>query len=214
MASTAHASFPSSVAAPAPVAAAAAAAASASSAALAPFPAVPRNVARASTAGADDVVGDVGPVGALPRLVAWRPTVGAAGASQEVVLTQGAVEQGQLAQLHAAQVVLALGHFHTLPDYLLDPVYGFAHILLARSCDESMQRFVFTRQWLAILATHFAFLDGALAPNDDLGSRFLFQGLERVAPWADQQADKVDVWVLLLRDHHFFAHTDQRGFVI
>ena len=70
-----------------------------------PLLAVPGDVPRVAARGADDAVGDVGLVLALPRLVVGRPAVGAPGA---LALAQGAVEQGQFAQLGAP----ARGIFH------------------------------------------------------------------------------------------------------
>lgn len=36
------------------------------------------------------------------------------------------------------------------------------------------------------------------------------QGFERVSTWADEQSNKVDIWVFLLRYHHLVVHPDHR----
>lgn len=52
-----------------------------------------------------------------PRLVVGGAAVGAA---RRVALPESPVELRQFPQLHAAEVVLSLGHLHTLTDHLLD----------------------------------------------------------------------------------------------
>lgn len=74
-------------------------------------------MAGAAAARADDVVGDVGLVRAEPGLVVGGAAIGAA---RPVVLAQRPVQQGELAQLVAPQVVLALRHLHALADDLVD----------------------------------------------------------------------------------------------
>lgn len=67
---------------------------------------------------ADDRVRDVGLVGALPRLVSGRSAVRAA--RTELALAECAVQHGQFAQLHLAQVVLVLGYLDCFFNDLLD----------------------------------------------------------------------------------------------
>lgn len=179
---------------------------------------------------AHNVVGDVRLVGAQPRLVIGGAAVGAARA---VGLAQRAIQLGQLAQLHAPQIVVALGHFDALPDDVLDAVDGLFDALRIGGRDERVQRFVFARQRLAILAADFALFDAALAADDDLGAGVLFHGcgamsgtfcirkfnankqrrrltFQCVSARTDQQTDEIDVGMLLLRNQNLVADTYDR----
>ncbi len=63
-----------------------------------------------------------------------------------------------------------------------------------------MQRFILPRERLSIPGGHFALLDATLAAYNYLGAGLLLQGLERVAAWSDDEADKVDLGMAVLRD--------------
>ena len=164
--------------------------------------AVARNVAGAAARRADDVVRNVRLVRAEPALVLVRAAVVAA---RPVRLAQRAVQLGQLAQLHPAQVVVALRHLDALPDHVLDAVDRLLHRLRIARGDERVQRLVLARQRLPVLAPHLTLLYRALAADDDLGARVLLHRLQRVAARPDQQPDEVDIGVLLLRDEHLVA---------
>ena len=66
----------------------------------------------------DDSVGDVGFVRALPSFVGRGAAVGTAGT--EFAFTEGAVQHGQFAQLHFAEIVLVFGNLDSLFDDLLN----------------------------------------------------------------------------------------------
>ena len=91
--------------------------------------AVASDVAGAAAVGANDGVGHVGLVGALPGLVRRGAAVGAA--RSELALAERAVQHGQLAQLHLAQIVLVLGHLCVNDSMLmhvpLQPKCRFSH---------------------------------------------------------------------------------------
>lgn len=131
------------------------------------------NVAGAAARRAHNVVGDVWLVRTQPALVLRRATVGA---PRSVGFAQRTVQLGQLAQLHAAQIVVALGHLDALSDDVLDLVDRLLDALGIGGRDERVQRFVFAGQRLAVLAADFTLLDGALAADDDFGTSFLFHG--------------------------------------
>lgn len=168
-------------------------------------------MADASAGGAHDVVGDVGSVLALPTLVVISSAVAA---SRTVSLSKSSVEKRQLPQLVPPQVVLAFGHVDSLLDDLVDLGYGFLDGLGVHGGHVGVQRLVFTRQRLAVLATHLALLDRALAPNDDLGTRLFFHRFEGIASGSNEQPDKVDFRVLVLRNHYFVVDFDLRWLVV
>ena len=85
--------------------------------------AVAGDVTGAAALVAHDGVGDVGLVGTLPRLVRRGAAVGAA--RSELALAERAVEHGQLAQLHFAQVVLVLRHLHSSHPFTQPVVFDF-----------------------------------------------------------------------------------------
>lgn len=157
---------------------------------------------------AEDVVGHIRLVRTQPALVLCGAAVVAA---RRVRLAQRAVQLRQLPQLHAAQVVVTLGHLNALLDHILDPVHGLLHRLCIAGRDERVQRLILARQRLPVLAAHLALLHGALAANYDLGARVLLHRLQRVAARSNQQADKVDVGVLFLRNEDLVADTDHWG---
>ena len=86
--------------------------------------AVPGSVPHPPASPAHHIVGHVGLVLALPRLVIGGPAVGALG---HPVLPQGAVQQGQLPQLHLPQLVAALRHLDSLLDHLPEGSFGCLH---------------------------------------------------------------------------------------
>ena len=151
------------------------------------------------TGGADHVVGDVGLVLALPGLMVRSPTVSAPHLS---VLTEGSVQQSQLSQLHLPQLVRTLRHLHSLLDDLLDLVDGLLHRLRIRGGYVGVQWLVLSWQRLPVLPSNLPFLHAPLPAYDDLGSGVLLHVLQGVPSWSDQQADKVDVRVVVLGDHH------------
>lgn len=164
-----------------------------------------------TTSGAHYVVGDIGTVLALPTLVIVRSAVAT---SRSISLSESSVEQRQLSQLVPPQVVLALRHVHSLLDHLIDLGHGFLDGLRVHGSDVGMQWLVLARQRLAVLATDLALLDGAFAADDDLGTRLFLHRFESVASWPNEEADKVDLRVVILRNHHFVVHLDLRRLVV
>lgn len=148
------------------------------------------------------------------RLVWTEPSlvfVGTAiGTTGTVGLPKSSVQLSQLSELHPTKIVVTFRNFDALPDDILDPIDGLLHRFRITSRDKSVQWFVLTWQRLAILTAHFAFLDGTLATDYDLGTGVLFHGLEGIATWSNQQTDKVDVRMLFLRDEHLVADTNHR----
>ena len=86
--------------------------------------AVPCGVAHTPACPAHHVVRHIGLVLALPCLVIGGPAVGALG---HPVLPQGAVQQGQLPQLHLPQLVAALRHLDALLDHLPGGSFSCLH---------------------------------------------------------------------------------------
>jgi len=173
--------------------------------------AVPGSVSHSPASPAHHVVGHVGLVLALPRLVVGGPAVGALG---HPVLPQGAVQQGQLPQLHLPQLVAALRHLHALLDHLPDSPDCLVHGVCIRSGDVRVQGLVFPRKRLTVLPTNLALLNAALPSNDDLGPRLLLHVLQCVPSRTNEQTHKVDVWMFFLRDHYFVRHLHCWGLVI
>jgi len=123
-----------------------------------------------SAAGAHDGVGDIVLVLALPGLVVGGAAVGAPG---RVSLAQGAVEQGELPQLVAAQVVLSLRDLHPLLDHLHDLLDSALHGRGVYGRHVRVKWFVLAREGLPVLPAHFPLLHATLAPDDDPGPSFL-----------------------------------------
>ena len=91
--------------------------------------------------------------------------------AQSIVFPQRSIQLSQLTQLLTTQVILTLRDFNALTDDLIDFVDSFLHIIWVASSDVGMERFILTRQRLAILATNFTLLHGTLASDNDLSSR-------------------------------------------
>lgn len=176
-----------------------------------PLLAVPGDVPRVSAGGADDAVGDVGLVLALPRLVVGGTAVGAPG---PLALAQGAVEQRQLAQLGAPQVILPLGNVDAVADHLLDLLHGLFHRVEVVGGDVRVQRLVLAGQGLPVFPRDLSLLDGSFPSDDDLGAGVPLHRFQRVAPRTDEKSDKVDFWVFILWNHHFVVDLDHRRLVI
>jgi len=174
-------------------------------------------VAHAPARPAHHVVCHVGLVLALPCLVVRGPAVGALG---HPVLPQGPVQQGKLPKLHLPQLVAALGDLDPLLDHLPDPPDGLVNGVRVRSSDISMQGLVFSWQRLPVLPSNLALFDAAFAPDDDLRSSVLLHVLQSVPSWSNEQPNKVDVGMFLLRNHHLVRHLHcgrlivRRGFVV
>lgn len=129
------------------------------------------NVSGSAARRAHNVVRDVWLVRTQPTLVLRRTAVCA---SRTVRFTKRSVQLGQLAQLHATQIVVSFGHLDALANDVLDLVHRLLHTLRIGGCDEGVQWFVFAGKRLAIFAADLALFDRALAANDDLGAGFLF----------------------------------------
>lgn len=169
------------------------------------------DVTSSSASGTYDVVRNVRFVRTEPSLV----LVGAAVRTPwSVRFTQRSVELGQLSQLHPSQIVVTLRNLDTLPDNVLDTLDGLLHRFRIARRYESMQRFVLPGQRLTILPANLTLLNRALAPNDDLRSGILLHGLQRVSTRSNQQPDKVNVRMFLLRNQHLVADANNRRFVV
>ena len=92
---------------------------------------------------------------------------------QAVVLAQCSVEQGQLAQLIASQVVGRLGQVDALLHDLAYLGTRLGHTLHRRSCHIGVQWFIFARQRLAVFTADFVLFDRTLAANDYFASGLL-----------------------------------------
>lgn len=171
-------------------------------------PTVLGNMSSPATDRAQDIIRHIRLVRTQPALVLGRATIIT---PWRIRLPQRAIQLGQLPQLHPSQVVVALGHFDALRDHLLDLVHRLLHRLGRARRDERVQRLILAGQRLPIFAAHLALLHRPLATDYDLGARVLLHRLQRVAARSDQQAHKVDVRMLLLRNEHLVADTNHRG---
>lgn len=169
------------------------------------------DVTSSSTSGTYDVVRNVRFVRTEPSLVLVRATVRT---PWSVRFTQRSVELGQFSQLHPPQIVVTLRNFDTLPDNVLDALDGLLHRFRIARRNERVQRFVLPGQRLTILPANLTLLHRSLAPDDDLRSGILLHGLQRVSTRSNQQPDKVDVRMFLLRNQHLVADANNRRFVV
>lgn len=157
------------------------------------------------------IVRNVRLIRAKPGLVLIGTAIGTTGT---VRFTQCSIQLSQFSKLHSPEIIVAFWYFDTLSDDILNAIDSLLDSLRIAGSDESMQRFILSRQWLTVLASNFSLLHGALATDDDLGSGVLLHGLQGVSTRPDQQADKVDVRMLFLGDEDLVADANHRRFVI
>lgn len=169
------------------------------------------DVTSSSASGTYDVVRNVRFVRTEPSLVLVRATVRT---PWSVRFAQRSVELGQLSQLHPPQIVVTLRNLDTLPDNVLDTLHCLLHRFRIARRNKRVQRFVLPGQRLTILPANLTLLHRPLAPNDDLRSGILLHGLQRVSTRSNQQPDKVNVRMFLLRNQHLVADANNRRFVV
>jgi len=97
---------------------------------------------------------------------------------------------------------------------LLDLVDSSLDSFRISGCNISMKRFIFTRQGLTIFSPNFSLFHTSFSSDDDLGSCVLFHVLEGIASGSNQQSNKVDVRMIILRNHNFITHFYLRSLVI
>lgn len=151
-----------------------------------------------------DITGHVLFLWALPGTMSCSATIGA---SDSILVSQCSIEPGKFTQLHAAQIILPFRRFYSLFDNFTNLFYSFLDSLCAIRCDQSMQWFIFSREWLAIFSSNFAFFHRAFATNHDLCAGVFLQFLQSVSTWSNEETYKVDIWVLFLWNHHSVIHS-------
>lgn len=130
--------------------------------------------------------------------------------TRTIGFTQSSVQLSQFPKLHPAKIVMSLRNLDTLANDVLDAIHSLLDCFRIAGRDKCMKWFVLSREWLTVFASHFAFLHGSLASDDDLGTCVLFHSFQGVTTRPNQQTDKVDVRMLFLRDEHLVADTNNR----
>jgi hypothetical protein len=101
------------------------------------------------------------------------------------VVTERAVQGGELAQLVALEFVLAFGNGRRGLDDVVNQFLRFVDFLFRVGHDQAMKVF-FLVAGVSCVRSTLAFLDRTFATNGDFGARFCFHFLQGIATRSDE----------------------------
>jgi hypothetical protein len=142
-------------------------------------------MASIATNTADNVGGKVALFGAIVFAMTDLSTVLT---SLVFIVTQCTVESGEFSKLVAFELVLTFGNRGSCFNNIVDQLLGLVDLLL-RICHDQTVKIFFLVASVSSIGSTFSFLDGTFASNGNLGSGFLFHGLESVATRSDKQTN-------------------------
>jgi len=85
-----------------------------------------------------------------------------------LVVTEGTVERGELAQLVALELILTFGNRSSRLNDLMNELLGFGDLFLGIGHDQAVQIFILVAR-MGGIGLAFALLDGSFSSNCDFG---------------------------------------------
>lgn len=131
-----------------------------------------------------------------------------------VVFPQCAIESRQLPQLHLSKVILIFRRLDALFQDVAYLLHSFLDILHGVGGDQGMQRLIFPWEHLSILPADLPLLHRTFSTDHDLSTALLFNVLQCITTWPNQQTNKVDFGVFILGNHNFVVDPGCWRFII